>query len=89
MSQVITHNKQPHAKMEALKLALHIIGFPSVLLGIVWNFDNIKGSIVAILGIIYLSVQLVFLVDRLIDVRAIRKINRWREEQKARSEGWK
>lgn len=89
MSQSVTHDQPRTVRMEMLKVVWNIIGIPSALLGIVWNLDNIKSSIIAILGIMYLSVQLVFFIDRQLDIRRIRKINRWREEQKAREEGWK
>lgn len=89
MSQSITHDQPRAVRMEMLKFIANIIGIPSIFLGIAWNLDNVKSTLIAILGILYLSVQLVFFIDRQMDVRRIRKINRWREEQKARGEGWK
>lgn len=89
MNHAITQQKQLTPTMVTLKILWNFLGIPSVLLGFVLNLDNIKGGIIAVLGILYLSVQLCFFIDKQMDIRRVRKINRWREEQKARGEGWK
>ncbi len=57
MSQSITYNETSSKRMETLKLLWGSFGFSSAVLGIVWNLDNIKGTITFICATIFFMVQ--------------------------------